>query len=327
MDGFVDETWIEVSSGKGGDGAVSFRREKYAPKGGPDGGDGGKGGDVVFVVRDNLKTLSSLKMKNFLRAENGKPGLSKRRHGRDGADVEIVVPAGTIIREIETKKVLMDLTQPDECWVFLKGGKGGRGNWHFSTPTRQAPRYAERGESGKTIRLLLELSIIADIGLIGYPNAGKSTLLSVLTNAHPEIGNYSFTTKVPNLGVIKYNYRDLIIADIPGIIEGASRGAGLGLKFLKHIGRTKGLLFLIDLSSSDFTQTFEKLLNELKAFDLTLLNKPRVLVGSKMDLENTEEKLLQLKLSFPKEDVIGVSAITHRGIEVLKNKILELAIQ
>jgi GTP-binding protein len=227
---FLDETTIEVSSGHGGRGAVSFRREKYVPKGGPDGGDGGRGGDVVFEVRASLKTLSHLAFKRSFHAEDGQPGQKRKRHGKDGKPVVIGVPPGTIIRSAEDNRIVKDLVEPGS-WIFLKGGKGGKGNTHFATSVRQAPRFAQPGLPGESISLRLELSLIADIGFVGKPNAGKSTLLSVLTEAQPKIGAYPFTTKAPNLGVMREQYKEVVLADIPGLIEGASRGSVSGFVF------------------------------------------------------------------------------------------------
>ncbi|MGN0906598.1 MAG: GTPase ObgE, partial [Bullifex sp.] len=247
MFGFSDETYIDVASGSGGSGCVSFHREKFVPKGGPDGGDGGRGGDVVFVVRENLRTLGHLRMVRSFKAENGRNGQGDRCFGRDGADVEIPVPPGTVLKDPDTGEVIKDLTGLDR-YVFLKGGKGGLGNWHFRSSTRQTPRYAQPGEKGVECRVGVELLVIADIGFVGFPNAGKSSLLNLLTNARSKVAGYPFTTKIPQLGAMRYDDQDMILADIPGIIEGASEGAGMGFKFLRHISRTKALAFLIDLS-------------------------------------------------------------------------------
>lgn len=263
MNGFVDETILDVYSGKGGRGSVSFRREKYVPKGGPDGGDGGKGGDVVFKVKNNLKTLSDIRHRKTFKAENGNYGTGSRKHGKDGENAVIEVPPGTVIKNPDTNEIIKDLAElsNNEEWVFLKGGKGGLGNSHFATSVKQAPRYAQPGLPGVSRTVKVEISIIADIGFVGFPNAGKSSLLNRLTNANPKIASYPFTTKIPNLGVYRIGYNDIILADIPGIIEGASHGAGLGIKFLKHINRTNGLLFLIDLSDEKFLESFDILLN------------------------------------------------------------------
>ncbi len=324
MTGFADETYIDVSSGKGGDGCVSFRREKYVPKGGPDGGDGGRGGDVIFVVRENLKTLVHLRNKRVYRAENGRPGMGRRKHGRDGNDAVIEVPPGTLIKDAETGRILKDLTELDEKWIALKGGDGGNGNWHYKSSIKQTPRYAQEGRPGEECRYHVELNVIADAGLVGFPNAGKSSLLKKLTNADPKVGAYAFTTKIPNLGVLNYGYGHAVIADIPGIIEGASHGAGLGIKFLKHISRTSVLIFMIDLSDDKFLDAFELLLEELDQFSPVLAAKKRIIVGTKLDLDETAQNLSELKKKLPGEDVIGISTFSHIGMDVLKNKIAEL---
>lgn len=316
MFGFADETFIDVSSGNGGSGSVSFRREKYIPRGGPDGGDGGKGGDIIFVVKNNLKTLSHLKLKRVYRAENGRPGSGRRKHGRNGKNIEIPVPPGTIIKDSKTGEILKDLTGIDS-WVLFKGGKGGLGNWHFSTSRKQTPRYAQEGMPGEECRVHIELHLIADIGFVGYPNAGKSSLLKALTNATPRVASYAFTTKIPNLGVLKGTYRDVVLADIPGIIEGASDGAGLGIKFLKHISRTKAIAFIIDCDSSGTPETFSTLMDELTRFSVELARKKRIVIGTKMDLAETENELKNLRQSLPKEHIIGVSSFTRDGLSEL----------
>ena len=324
MTGFADETYIDVASGKGGDGCVSFRREKYVPKGGPDGGDGGRGGDVVFIVRDNLKTLVHLRKHRHYRAENGQPGKGRRCHGKNGSDAVIEVPPGTIIRDAETGRVLKDLTELNESWKALTGGDGGNGNWHYKSSVRQSPRYAQKGKEGEERRFHVELNVIADAGFVGLPNAGKSSLLNHLTNANPKIASYAFTTKIPNLGVMDAGYRHVVLADIPGIIEGASHGAGLGFKFLKHISRTRALIFMIDLSDENFPDVFELLLDELEEFSPGLTGKKRIIVGTKMDLENSEERLKELKEKLSGEEVCGISVFTRDGIPHLIEKILEL---
>jgi len=320
---FVDETTIEVSSGHGGKGAVSFRREKYVPKGGPDGGDGGRGGDVVFEVLGSLKTLSHLALRHSFHAEDGHPGQKRKRHGKDGKPVIIQVPTGTIVRSEEDNRILRDLTGNDR-WVFLEGGKGGKGNTHFATSVKQAPRYAQPGLPGESIRLKLELSLIADIGFVGKPNAGKSTLLSVLTKAQPKIGAYPFTTKTPNLGVMRELYREIILADIPGLIEGASGGAGLGFRFLKHVTRTTTLAFLVDLSEEDFLDAYPVLTNELEQFDRSLADKKHLLIGTKSDLPEAAGRAEQLRERFPDEEVLEISSYTLFGVEELRFKFAEM---
>lgn len=313
MLGFADETYIEVSSGHGGAGCVSFRREKYVPRGGPDGGDGGRGGDVAFIIQNNLKTLLHLKQKRVFKAPNGQPGQGRRKHGRDGESVVIPVPPGTLIKDPETGKLVKDLTGPKE-WTFLRGGKGGRGNWHFSSSVKQTPRYAQSGLPGKNARLCIELNLIADAGFVGFPNAGKSSLLAALTNAHPKIGDYPFTTTIPHLGVLNYHGTDIVLADIPGIIQGASQGAGLGIKFLKHIYRTKVLVFMTDLSEPNFLKSFDLVKEELGEYAPELLKRPRLLVGSKLDLHEADLALARLRQAHPREIVCGISAFGGKGL-------------
>jgi GTP-binding protein len=321
---FADEALIEVSSGDGGAGSVHFRREKFVPRGGPDGGDGGDGGDVLFEVRQNLKTLSHLKMGKVFRAENGRGGGGQRRHGRRGRDVLIVVPPGSLVKDPGTGRLLRDLSEKGDSWLFLKGGRGGKGNWHFRSPTRQAPRFAQGGGKGSGRQLLVELNLIADIGMVGKPNAGKSTLLATLTNARPKIAPYPFTTKNPYIGVFASSGEELILADIPGIIEGASRGAGLGLRFLKHVNRTRALVFLIDLGEPEPGRTFEVLKAELGAYDPRLLERPRLLLGTKLDLEGAGRRFEELQAACPGELVTGISALNGTGIARLKGLLLEL---
>ena len=325
MNGFVDETTIVVSSGSGGDGCVSFRREKFVPRGGPDGGDGGRGGSVVFTVRSNLKTLSHIKLKRIFKAGNGARGAGQRMHGRDGVDVEIPVPPGTVVHDPATGDPLVDLTSDGTRFVLLHGGRGGKGNSHYATSTNQAPRYAQKGIEGETRELRVELHLIADIGLVGLPNAGKSTLLSVLTNARPRIADYPFTTRVPNLGLLRVGEKDLIIADIPGIIEGASDGRGLGLQFLRHIERCAALLFLLDLGADDCLSTVPILEAELATYAEALRGKPRILVGTKLDLEGAPDRLAGLASAFPAHRVMGVSAFSREGLPELTRALLELA--
>ena len=281
MKQFADEATIEVSSGKGGNGCVSFRREKYIPMGGPNGGDGGRGGDVVFRVKRNVKTLADIRFRRFFRAQNGGDGMGWNRFGKNGDDVVICVPPGTTIRDAETREIIKEFARDEdgEDFVFLRGGNGGWGNVHFKSSKNQAPRQANAGQPGETKTLLLELSIIADVGLVGFPNAGKSTLLDALTRARPKIAPYPFTTKIPNLGVLhSKSGEDIIIADIPGIIEGASEGKGLGIRFLKHISRTAGLVFMIDCSEESCLSAYKTLCDELAGFSEDLLKKPKIVL-------------------------------------------------
>jgi len=327
MQGFIDETRLEVYSGDGGAGCVSFRREKYVPQGGPDGGDGGRGGSVVFQVKNNLKTLSHLNHKHSYKAQNGQPGMGKRMHGKNGDPVIIAVPPGTLVKDYQSGDVLKDFTDnvDGEEWVLLHGGNGGQGNWHFRTSRIQTPRFAQPGMPGEYAEIKLELNLIADIGFVGFPSVGKSSLLKALTNANPKVASYPFTTKIPNLGMLRLGERDIVLADIPGIIEGASHGLGLGLKFLKHISRTSGLAFLIDLGEPDFEDTYAKLLVEIEAYNPELLHKPRLLIGTKMDLEDSSENLKKLQDLYPEEHVIAVSVFSRDGLEELKLAMLKMA--
>lgn len=328
---FADEAEIEVSSGSGGNGCVAFRREKYVPKGGPAGGDGGRGGDVVFTVRRNLRTLAHLRYRRVFRAENGRDGEGGGRYGRDGGDVVIPLPPGTLIRNAETGELIRDFSGNQETEVFLKGGKGGWGNIHFKSSVNQAPRKALPGKPGTTVRLRVELQIMADIGLVGFPNAGKSSLLDRFTNARPKIAPYPFTTKIPNLGVLSVGKagdeaggRDIIIADIPGLIEGASAGAGLGIRFLKHVSRAAALAFLVDLSDDRYLTAFDVLLKELDAFSPALAGKKRLLLGTKTDLPETGGRLAELAARYPEEQVRGISVFSGEGIAGLAGDFLRL---
>lgn len=325
MNRFADEAVIDVSSGAGGNGCVAFRREKFVPKGGPAGGDGGKGGDVIFTVRANLRTLSHLRYKRTFKAENGHDGEGAGRFGRNGADIIVPVPPGTVLKNEENGELVCDFGKTPGDFLFLKGGNGGWGNIHFKSSVTQAPRKALPGQPSKTAKLRVELQIIADIGLVGFPNAGKSSLLDHCTNARPKIAPYPFTTKIPNLGVLNYDERDVIIADIPGIIEGAAQGAGLGIQFLKHIARTAALVFLIDLSDDNFLEAFDVLKNELAGFSSSLLKKKRVIAGSKLDTEGAAARLSELCSKYPEETVMGISVFSGEGIAQLNKKILELS--
>lgn len=323
MFGFSDETYIDVASGNGGNGCVSFHREKFVPKGGPDGGDGGKGGDVVFVVRDNLRTLGHLKMVRTYRAENGRPGQGDRCFGRNGADIEIPVPPGTVIKDAQTGEIIKDLTG-ETRWVFLKGGRGGLGNWHFRSATRQTPRFAQPGEKGQEMRVGVELLVIADIGFVGFPNAGKSSLLNMLTNARSKVAGYPFTTKIPQLGAMRYDDQDIILADIPGIIEGASRGAGMGFKFLRHISRTKGLAFFIDLSDESCLDSYDILCGELGTYAPALLEKPQVIIASKLDEDGAPERLEALRARLAGKDIHPLSIYMDETVEDVKQAFIHL---
>ena len=317
---FVDEAKIYVRAGDGGNGAVTFRREKYVPKGGPSGGNGGKGGDVIFVADRNLSTLLDFNYKRKYIAENGKPGGNSLKDGRNGENVYVKVPVGTIIKDAETDEVLADLTEDGEQFVAARGGKGGKGNASFATPTNQTPRYAEEGKPGEERRIKLELKLIADVGLVGFPNAGKSTLISVISAAKPKIADYPFTTLQPNLGIVKYkDYKSFTVADIPGIIEGAHEGKGLGLRFLRHIERTKIILILIDVTDENYQRTYDTLINELKEYSETLFKKKLLLAFSKMDLlpEEETQEVRRRKVNGYEGKIHFISAVSGFGIKEL----------
>ena len=329
---FADEAVITVSSGKGGNGCISFRREKYIPLGGPSGGDGGKGGDVYFVVKRNMRTLSKLRRRPILKARNGTDGMSWGKYGAKGEDLVVPVPPGTTLRDAETGELIHDFTtqSEDEMFLLLKGGKGGWGNIHFKSSTNQAPRIANKGEPGQERKIRVELSIMADVGLVGFPNAGKSSLLTAFTNARPKVAPYPFTTKIPNLGVLRVDdERDIIIADIPGIIEGASEGVGLGFKFLKHISRTKCLLFIIDASDANYLTAYDTLVKEVASYSEELAKKPRLVLCNKIDVEGALENAQEVKQKIRSGDsripVLSVSILNNTGMKALKSAIIELA--
>lgn len=324
---FIDVAKIKIVSGKGGDGKVGFHREKYVAAGGPDGGDGGRGGSVVFKVDDNLSTLLDFRYKKKYVAAAGENGMSKRMKGKDGADLVIRVPRGTIIRDQKTGQVIHDMSD-NEPFIAAKGGNGGWGNTHFATPTRQAPRFAKPGQAGVERDIILELKLLADVGLVGFPNVGKSTLLSVVSAARPKIANYHFTTLIPNLGVVRIGEeQSFVMADIPGIIEGASEGAGLGHDFLRHIDRCRLLLHLVDVSGSegrDPVQDVETINAELAGYSDFLAARPQIIVANKTDLlnEDNQENLERLK-TYAKEkgfDFVELSAATHNGVQQLMLK-------
>ena len=323
MFGFSDETYIDIASGKGGNGCVSFRREKFFEKGGPDGGDGGKGGDLVFVVKDNLRTLAHLKIIRTFRAENGKNGSGARCYGRNGKDMEIPVPPGTVIKDANTGEVIKDLTGVDR-FVFLRGGRGGLGNYHFRTSTRQAPKFAQPGEPGIEMRVGLELLVIADIGFVGFPNAGKSSLMNMLTNARSKVASYPFTTKIPQLGMMRLGDQDVVLADIPGIIEGASQGAGMGFKFLKHIARTGGLAYLVDMSEPDCLGKYELLRHELETYSPELVEKKEVLIGTKLDEEGAQENFERFRAKYSDKTVFGMSIFDEDSVKPIMKAFVDM---
>ncbi len=319
---FLDVAKILLRSGAGGDGAIAWRREKFEPSGGPAGGDGGNGGSVIFRADSNVSTLIDFKYKRHFFAENGEPGKNKNRYGKKGEDLIIRVPVGTIIREANSNKIIYDLVEDNEEFTILKGGRGGKGNTKFKNSTRQAPRFAEPGEKSQEIEVILELKLIADAGLIGLPNVGKSSILSIVSNAKPKIANYHFTTLIPNLGVVKIDDENsFLLADIPGVIEGASEGVGLGLTFLKHIERTRLLVHVIDMSGSEGRNPiddFETIMNELKSYSSKLSDKDLFVVANKMDLPNSKDNLELFKLNYPELDIIETSAATTEGLDELK---------
>jgi len=309
---FIDYVEISVEAGDGGHGCISFRREKFLPKGGPDGGDGGRGGDVVAVADNNLTTLLDYRYQRKYKAENGRTGEGSLKTGRSGEDVILRLPVGTLVSDTVTKQLIADLDQDGDRIVLAKGGKGGHGNTFFKGPTRQAPRFAQDGIPGGKFKLALELKLLADVGLVGLPNAGKSTILATFSAARPKIADYPFTTLVPNLGIVKLReFKSCVMADIPGLIEGASQGKGLGHQFLRHIQRTRLLVYVIDVNEEDIPSVHGELCRELEAFDATLPTRPSMVVVTKIDTISGDD-LEQLKSSLP-DDYLYISAVAHRG--------------
>lgn len=318
---FIDLARIKVKAGKGGDGAVSFHREKFVPKGGPDGGKGGRGGNIIFRADIHLTTLLDFKYKSFFKAKNGKPGGNNNKTGKDGEDLIIPVPCGTVIKNAETSEIIADLVRPNQQIVVARGGKGGRGNAEFATPTNQTPRFAEKGDLGEEFDLILELKVIADVGIVGFPNVGKSTLISVISSAKPKIADYPFTTLTPNLGVVKIGPgKHFVVADIPGLIQGASEGKGLGFEFLRHIERTKILLFLIDANSESPKNDLKILLSELKKYNRELLRKEKLIALSKIDTIDEKKFIALKKIKFGNDfpAPLLISSVTKYGIDELK---------
>lgn len=320
---FIDSAKIKIKAGNGGNGAVSFHREKYVAKGGPDGGDGGRGGSVIFVVEPGLRTLQDFRYKRKYRAEDGQNGGKSNRTGKDGEDLIIKVPPGTLVKEEETGRVIADMVKPGEKVVIARGGKGGAGNQHFATPTRQVPNFAKLGEEGEELSVILELKLLADVGLIGFPNVGKSTILSVVTSAVPKIANYHFTTITPNLGVVDLGDDSFVLADIPGIIEGAHQGVGLGHEFLKHIERTKLLIHVVDISGSEGRnplEDFEIINDELEKYNEVLAKRPQIVAANKIDItEDIKKNLEEFKKAIEPKGykVFPISAATSEGIKEL----------
>ncbi len=317
---FVDYIKIYTKSGNGGKGSAHLRKEKYIPKGGPDGGDGGRGGHIIVRGNKEYWTLFHLKFKKHFRAEKGGDGSRNRSTGKDGADIYIDVPLGTIIKDTDTGEVLGEVTENGQEVIVVKGGKGGKGNWHFKSPTNQTPRYAQPGIPGEERNITLELKLLADVGLVGFPNAGKSTLLSKLTAAKPKIGDYPFTTLKPNLGIVSYrDGRSFVMADIPGIIEGAAKGKGLGHYFLRHIERNSILLFLVPADADNIVDEYHTLLNELKKYNPELLDKKRILSISKSDMLD-EELMSEIEKELPKDiPHIFISSFTGMNLDKLKD--------
>ncbi|AZR73274.1 GTPase ObgE [Anoxybacter fermentans] len=326
---FVDRAKIYVKAGDGGDGMTSFRREKYVPKGGPDGGDGGKGGDVILKVDEGLNTLLDFKYNRHFVAENGKNGMPKNMYGRNGEDLIIPVPPGTMVYDNETGRFLADLTHHGQEFVVAKGGRGGRGNARFKSNKNRAPEFSEKGEPGEERELRLELKLLADVGLVGYPNVGKSTLISRVSKARPKIANYHFTTLKPNLGVVKVgDYQSFVMADIPGLIEGAHEGVGLGDEFLRHIERTRIILHVLDISGSegrDPIEDFYIINKELKKYNPRLAERPQIVAANKMDIPTAEENLERLKEELgEKYEIYPISAVTGEGLKPLMYRLAEL---
>jgi len=322
---FFDEARIEVFAGDGGNGASSFRREKYIPLGGPDGGDGGRGGHVYLVGNKGLWTLFHLKFARHVKAGHGGDGGGDRSTGADGDDKYIEVPLGTVVKDKETGEVLFEITEDGEKRILAQGGKGGLGNWHFRSSTNQTPRYAQPGLLGIEMDVILELKVLADVGLVGFPNAGKSTLLSVLTSAKPKIADYPFTTLKPNLGIVAYrDFQSFVIADIPGIIEGAAEGKGLGHYFLRHIERNSTLLFLVPVDTPDIKAEYDILVNELTKYNPEMLDKERLLVISKIDMLDEELKAelkTELDVAFKDIPYMFISSVAQQGLTELKDKL------
>ena len=316
---FIDQATIHVQAGQGGNGIISFRREKFIPKGGPDGGNGGHGGSVLFRADKQLTTLMDFRYRRDYKAHNGDHGQGANKTGKSANDITIRVPAGTLVKDAETNEVYADLVDDGEEIVIAKGGRGGRGNAEFATPTDRAPRRATKGMPGEEKTVNLELKLLADVGLVGFPNAGKSTLISRISAAKPKIADYPFTTLVPNLGIVYYGeYKSFVVADMPGLIEGAHEGRGLGIQFLRHIERTRVLVFLIECTAEDPKEQYDALVTELKSFKSEMLKKPQVIAMTKMDLADEEIKLSIRKLKFKKSiPLIPISAATGEGLKDL----------
>jgi GTP-binding protein len=316
---FIDQATIYIKAGDGGNGVVSFRREKYIPKGGPDGGNGGNGGNIIFRADRQLTTLMDFRYRRRYIAEDGDNGQTSNKTGKNGNDTVLRIPVGTMIKDAETDKTLADLLEHGDEIVIAKGGRGGRGNAEFATPTIQAPRKATKGTDGEELNIQLELKLLADVGLVGFPNAGKSTLISRISAAKPKIADYPFTTLIPNLGIVRYSEeKSFVVADMPGLIKGAHTGKGLGIEFLRHIERTRVLVFLIECTSENPKNQYDTLVNELKSFNETMLKKPQIIAITKMDLADDAIKKSLKKLNFRKSiPLIHISAVTGEGLKEL----------
>lgn len=324
---FLDEAFITVQSGDGGRGCVSFRREKFIPRGGPDGGDGGKGGDVIFKSSSHRRTLYPFRFKRQLKAQNGFYGQGKRKTGKKGDDLIIEIPPGTLIIDQDTNELIKDFTQPGEVYIIAEGGRGGQGNSRFKSSTHRAPRFAQPGEPGHFLKLKLELKLLADVGLIGLPNAGKSTLISVISSATPKIADYPFTTLTPTLGVVQAGWGEpFVVADIPGLIEGAHKGVGLGTRFLRHIERTRVLVHLIDISTIDPQNPlaeYETINRELANYSAQLMEKPQLVVLNKMDLPGTKEAARAFQAAVKDREMLQISAVTRKGVDNLTSMMIK----
>lgn len=324
---FVDRVIVKLKAGNGGNGIVSFRREAHVPLGGPNGGDGGNGGSIIFEVDTNKSTLLDLRYNKKIIAKNGENGKSKKMHGASGEDIIIKVPQGTIIKDATTHDMIADLTKVDQRAIVCKGGKGGRGNYHFASGKDNAPEYAEQGTLGESKEVEIELKLLADVGLVGFPSVGKSTLLSVVSKARPEIAEYHFTTLVPNLGVVQVENRSFVMADLPGLIEGASEGKGLGIEFLKHVERCRVLVHVVDMGANDGRDPLEdyRIINEeLANYHPKLATRPQIVVANKMDLDDAKANLERFKKAYPDVEVFETMTIIHEGIDKLLYKCIEL---
>ena len=324
---FVDRVIVKLKAGNGGNGIVSFRREAHVPLGGPNGGDGGNGGSIIFEVDTNKSTLLDLRYNKKIIAKNGENGKSKKMHGASGEDIIIKVPQGTIIKDATTHDLIADLTKVDQRAIVCKGGKGGRGNYHFASGKDNAPEYAEQGTLGESKEVEIELKLLADVGLVGFPSVGKSTLLSVVSKARPEIAEYHFTTLVPNLGVVQVENRSFVMADLPGLIEGASEGKGLGIEFLKHVERCRVLVHVVDMGANDGRDPLEdyRIINEeLANYHPKLATRPQIVVANKMDLDDAKANLERFKKAYPDVEVFETMTIIHEGIDKLLYKCIEL---